>query len=80
MTRRTITRRSAALAALVLTAPVVAQGPARPPLASVSHIAVYAQDPAKSEHFYVRDLGAVKLPDPEQPSGVRYYFAPSQFV
>ena len=80
MTRRTITRRSAALAALVTTAPVAAQGPARPPLASVSHIAVYAQDPAKSERFYVRDLGAVKLPDPEQPLGARYYFAPSQFV
>lgn len=68
------------LAAFSPAAPVAAQGPARPPLASVSHIAVYAQDPAKSERFYVHDLGAVKLPDPEHPSGVRYYFAPTQFV
>ena len=52
----------------------------RPPLASVSHIAVYAQDPARSERFYVHDLGAVKMPDPEQPSGARYYFAPTQYV
>lgn len=57
-----------------------AKGPARPPLASVSHIAIYANDPAKSERFYVGDLGAVKLPDLEQPSGARYYFAPTQFV
>jgi len=68
------------LAAFGLTGSTAAQGPARPPLASVSHIAVYAADPAKSERFYVHDLGAVKRPDPEQPDGARYYFAPTQFV
>lgn len=54
--------------------------PARPPITGVSHIAVYASDPARSARFYVHDLGAVKGRDPEQPSGVRYYFAPTQFV
>jgi catechol 2,3-dioxygenase-like lactoylglutathione lyase family enzyme len=54
--------------------------PARPPIVSVSHLAVHAADPAKSEAFYVRDLGAVKGPDPENPAGARYYFSPTQFV
>jgi catechol 2,3-dioxygenase-like lactoylglutathione lyase family enzyme len=69
------------IAALALLgAPAAAVPPARPPLTSVSHLAVYAADPAKSEAFYVHDLGAVKLPDPENPAGVRYYFSPVQFV
>jgi catechol 2,3-dioxygenase-like lactoylglutathione lyase family enzyme len=64
---------------------VIAQGaalaqPARPLITSVSHLAVYAADPAKTEAFYVHDLGAVKLPDPENPAGVRYYFSPVQFA
>jgi catechol 2,3-dioxygenase-like lactoylglutathione lyase family enzyme len=54
--------------------------PARPPIVSVSHLAVYAADPAKSEMFYTHDLGAVKGPDPENPKGARYYFSPVQFV
>jgi catechol 2,3-dioxygenase-like lactoylglutathione lyase family enzyme len=54
--------------------------PQRPSITSVSHLAVYAADPAKSEAFYVHDLGAVKMPDPENPAGARYYFSPVQFV
>jgi len=53
---------------------------ARPLITGVSHIAVYATDAAKSERFYVHDLGAVRGSDPENPHGVRYYFAPTQFV
>ena len=34
--------------------------PVRPPLTSVSHLAVYSSDSAKSEFFYVHDLGGVK--------------------
>jgi catechol 2,3-dioxygenase-like lactoylglutathione lyase family enzyme len=52
----------------------------RPAILSVSHLAVYAADPARTESFYVQDLGAVKMPDPENPLGTRYYFSPSQFV
>jgi catechol 2,3-dioxygenase-like lactoylglutathione lyase family enzyme len=54
--------------------------PSRPPITGVSHIAVYAAAPAKSERFYVHDLGAVKGSDPENAQGVRYYFSPTQFV
>jgi len=71
---------SVALIALALPASAIAQAPARPPLASVSHIAVYSSDTAKSERFYVHDLGAVKFADPEDPAGTRYHFAPTQFV
>ncbi|TWB30622.1 VOC family protein [Nitrospirillum bahiense] len=55
-------------------------GGARPPIVAVSHLAIYAADMAKSEAFYVHDLGATKLPDPENPAGARYYFSPTQFV
>ena len=54
--------------------------PKRPPITGLSHIAVYTSNPVKSERFYLHDLGAVKGVDPEQTSGVRYYFAPTQFV
>jgi len=69
----------ATVAGFALDQPVLAQ-PARPSITSVSHLAVYAADPAKSEAFYVHELGAVKLSDPENPAGVRYYFSPIQFV
>src|SRR5690349_19191561 len=52
----------------------------RPKLTGISHLAVYTSDPAKAENFYVRDLGAVKGPDPENPAGVRYSFSATQFV
>jgi catechol 2,3-dioxygenase-like lactoylglutathione lyase family enzyme len=57
-----------------------AAGAERPAITGVSHIAVYASDPARSEHFYVHDLGAVKRDDPENPGGARYYFNAVQFV
>ena len=53
---------------------------ARPQITGVSHITVYATDPARTERFYVHDLGAIKGDDPENAKGVRYYFAPTQFV
>jgi catechol 2,3-dioxygenase-like lactoylglutathione lyase family enzyme len=58
----------------------LAATPARPPITGVSHIAVYASDPVKAERFYVHDLGGVKGDDPENPRGVRYYFASTQFI
>jgi catechol 2,3-dioxygenase-like lactoylglutathione lyase family enzyme len=59
---------------------VLAATPARPPITGISHIAIYAAEPGKSERFYVHDLGGVKGSDPEDPQGMRYYFAPTQFV
>jgi catechol 2,3-dioxygenase-like lactoylglutathione lyase family enzyme len=52
----------------------------RPPIAGISHLAVYAADPAASERFYASKLGGVKAPDPEDPHGARYFFGPRQFV
>lgn len=65
--------------AVVLAAPVTA-APQRPPVSAVSHIAVYSADMAKSEAFYVHDLGAARRADPETSAGVRYYVSPTQFV
>jgi catechol 2,3-dioxygenase-like lactoylglutathione lyase family enzyme len=74
--------RAMAYALTILAGCGVAQAgaPTRPPIVSVSHLAVHAADPARSEAFYVHDLGAVKGPDPESPQGARYYFSPTQFV
>jgi catechol 2,3-dioxygenase-like lactoylglutathione lyase family enzyme len=69
----------AALLAL-FTAAAFAQGPARPPITEISHIAVYTSHPAESEHYYTHDIGLKKGPDPENPAGVRYYVNPKQFV
>src|SRR5690348_5021465 len=67
--------------ALAACLPAVAHAsPARPPITGVSHIAVYAASPAASQHFYAHDLDATPGPDPEDPRGMRYYFAPTQFV
>jgi catechol 2,3-dioxygenase-like lactoylglutathione lyase family enzyme len=52
----------------------------RPMITSLSHLGVYTTDAAKTDHFYVHDLGAVKGTDPENPVGVRYYFSAIQFV
>ncbi|ESQ91524.1 glyoxalase [Asticcacaulis sp. AC460] len=65
--------------ALLAATPVMAE-PTRPPITGVSHIAVYADDLAKTNTFYTRDLGGVKKPDAENPAGARYHFAPAQFV
>ena len=37
--------------------------PARPKITSVSHLSVYTSDAAKTETFYVHDLGATKGTD-----------------
>lgn len=53
---------------------------ARPPILGVSHIAVYTSNAAQAEHFYVRQIGLKKAPDPENPQGARYYVNQEQFV
>jgi catechol 2,3-dioxygenase-like lactoylglutathione lyase family enzyme len=52
----------------------------RPKITGISHLSVYTSDRAAAERFYVHDLGALKGSDPQNPSGVRYYFNPIQFV
>jgi catechol 2,3-dioxygenase-like lactoylglutathione lyase family enzyme len=52
----------------------------RPKITGISHIAVYTSDAAATEHFYRDILGAVKMPDPENPKGVRYMVSATQFI
>ena len=53
----------------------------RPKITGVSHLSVYTSDAAKTEAFYVHDLGAFKATDPQNPLGVRWhYFNAIQFV
>jgi catechol 2,3-dioxygenase-like lactoylglutathione lyase family enzyme len=53
---------------------------ARPKITGISHLAVYASDPAATDHFYREIVGAAKMPDPENPKGVRYMINATQFV
>jgi catechol 2,3-dioxygenase-like lactoylglutathione lyase family enzyme len=70
-----------ALVALVGVTVVAAQNaPTRPKITGISHLAVYTSDPAATEHYYTVSVGAAKLPDPENPKGVRYALSPTQFV
>ena len=73
---------AAFLAAFTLSA--AAQMPdkplARPKITGISHLAIYTSDPAAAEHFYRDIVGAAKLPDPENPKGVRYAVSPVQFI
>jgi catechol 2,3-dioxygenase-like lactoylglutathione lyase family enzyme len=69
----------ASLAMSLAATATIAASP-RPPISAVSHIAVYASDPAATKRFYVHDLGATQGTDPENPRGVRYYFSARQFV
>ncbi len=61
-----------------LTLPAFAQS--RPPITGISHMCVYAADPAASAAFYTHSLGATPAPDPQDPTGHRFYFSPTQFV
>jgi catechol 2,3-dioxygenase-like lactoylglutathione lyase family enzyme len=52
----------------------------RPRITGISHLAVYTSDAAATDHYYREIIGAAKLPDPENPQGVRYAFNATQFV
>ena len=73
---------AATLAAITVTA--IAQMPdkplARPRITGISHIAVYTTNPDATDRFYREVIGAVKLPDPENPKGVRYALSATQFI
>jgi catechol 2,3-dioxygenase-like lactoylglutathione lyase family enzyme len=71
---------AAGLLAFCTMAPAGAQTAPRPEITGISHIAVYTSDAAATEHFYTAIIGAAKLPDPENPHGVRYAIDPTQFV
>src|SRR5208337_3226826 len=73
---------AAFIAAIAVTA--AAQMPdkplARPRITGISHIAIYASNPAATDSFYSEIIGAVKLPDPENPKGARYALNATQFI
>ena len=52
----------------------------RPKITGVSHIAVYAADLAAAEKYYTTVVGAVKLPDPENPKGARFAVSSTQYI
>ncbi|MGA9070454.1 MAG: VOC family protein [Terracidiphilus sp.] len=66
---------------LALTAAANAQStPVRPKITGISHLAVYTSDPAAADHYYREIIGAAKMPDPEDPRGVRYAINATQFI
>ncbi|HEY1254334.1 MAG TPA: VOC family protein [Terracidiphilus sp.] len=66
---------------LVLAAAASAQpAPVQPRITGISHLAVYSSDLAAADHYYREIIGAVKLPDPEDPHGVRYAINSTQFI
>jgi catechol 2,3-dioxygenase-like lactoylglutathione lyase family enzyme len=73
---------AASLVALSLTA--AAQLPdkpiTRPRITGISHLAVYTSNPAATDHYYREIVGAAKLPDPENPKGIRYALSATQFI
>jgi catechol 2,3-dioxygenase-like lactoylglutathione lyase family enzyme len=58
----------------------VAGQQARPAITGISHMCVYSSDANATEHFYVHVLGATRGTDPQDSTGTRYYFSPTQFV
>jgi catechol 2,3-dioxygenase-like lactoylglutathione lyase family enzyme len=52
----------------------------RPRITGISHIALYTSDPAVTERYYTEVIGAIKMPDPENPKGVRYAVSSTQFI
>jgi catechol 2,3-dioxygenase-like lactoylglutathione lyase family enzyme len=52
----------------------------RPRITGISHIAVYTSDPAATDHYYTEIIGALKLPDPENPKGVKYALSATQYI
>jgi catechol 2,3-dioxygenase-like lactoylglutathione lyase family enzyme len=70
-------------AAFVVTFTVAAGAqtvPVRPKITGISHLAVYTSNPAATDRFYRETVGAAKLPDPENPQGVRYALSDVQFI
>ncbi len=62
------------------TAQLPDQPPKRPRITGISHVALYAADPAATEKFYTQIVGAVKEADPETPQGVRYMISTTQWI
>ena len=51
-------------------------GPARPKITGISHLAVYTSDAAATEHFYTASVGAVKDDRSRESAGRALYAEP----
>ena len=71
---------AAAFLATVAVAATAQTEMSRPKITGISHLAVYTSNPAATEHYYKDIIGAAKLPDPENPEGVRYAVSATQFI
>lgn len=71
---------AAAFLAAVAVAATAQTEMSRPKITGISHLAVYTSNPAATEHYYKDIIGAAKLPDPENPAGVRYAVSATQFI
>ncbi len=70
----------ALVAACAFSSAAAQTAPPRPRITGISHLAVYTSDAAATEHYYTVIVGAAKLPDPENPQGVRYALSATQFI
>ncbi len=52
----------------------------RPKITGISNLGVYTSNAGAADHFYREILGAARMPDPENPKGVRYMFNATQFI
>jgi catechol 2,3-dioxygenase-like lactoylglutathione lyase family enzyme len=71
---------AATLLAALTVAAAAQSAPPRPRITGISHLAVYTSDPAATDHYYRETVGAARLPDPENPQGVRYALSATQFI
>jgi catechol 2,3-dioxygenase-like lactoylglutathione lyase family enzyme len=54
--------------------------PVRPAITGISHITLYADDLARSEHFYTQVIGWEQVPPSGAHSGVRFYANHQQYI
>lgn len=71
---------AAVTASAQMTATTDMGAPDRPSITGISHLAVYTSDAAATERYYTVTVGAARLPDPENPQGVRYALSATQFI
>jgi catechol 2,3-dioxygenase-like lactoylglutathione lyase family enzyme len=71
---------AAALVAAFALSTAAQTTPPRPKITGISHLAVYTSDAAAADRYYRSIAGAARLPDPENPRGVRYAFSPTQYI
>jgi catechol 2,3-dioxygenase-like lactoylglutathione lyase family enzyme len=65
---------------LLAGAPCILGQGVRPAITGISHMCVYVSDMDAAGHFYGHILGGVRMDDPQDSRGARYYFSATQFV